>query len=402
MPLQIKRPRLPQSCSSAAENHLSLASHSNKQSPLFSLCWSSSYRRRAWVFFLLLLVGTSTVMLLSPATLAWLSQTTHRTTTNRFPEASPVVATRVGNIHLYPFPPNVGLMQPGRDAQGHIWVGEMTGNLLARLDPQTGSIATWQPPNARDGMMTTTVDTQGRIWFVEQNANYLGRFDPQLQTFQTFPLGTAHGRPLGPQALQFDASGKLWFTGYIGGQIGRLDPATGAITLWDVSPICGCQYPYPFGLAVTPTGQVWFGLLFGGAIGHLDPATGRITLYHLRDPKAAVYSMSSDTKGRLWFTELMSGTLGMIDPATNQVVERSVPASLGRPAGLYAIVTTQQNTVWFVSNNPNSLIRYEPVSNTYTFYQMADSSAAPYGLTLDPTTGWLWFTSINSIGELTP
>jgi len=212
MPLQIKRSRLPQPCSSVAENHVSLASLSNKQSPLFSLCWSSSYRRHAWVFFLLLLVGTATVMLLPPATLAWLSQTTRgaiHSRTSTPPEASPVVTIHVGNTHLYHLPPDAGPMQPAQDAQGRIWVGEMTGNLLARLDPHTGSVATWQPPNGRGGIMTTTVDTQGRVWFVEQNANYLGRFDPQLQTFQTFPLGTAHGRPLGPQALQFDPSGKL-------------------------------------------------------------------------------------------------------------------------------------------------------------------------------------------------
>jgi len=111
--------------------------------------------------------------------------------------------------------------------------------------------------------------------------------------------------------------------------------------------------------------------------------------------------MSSDTKGRLWFTELMSGTLGMIDTATNQVVERAVPTKLGQPAALYTVVTTRENAVWFASNNPSALIRYEPASNTYTFYQVPDPSAAPYGLMLDPT-GQLWFTSISSIGELTP
>src|SRR5258708_14223703 len=85
---------------------------------------------------------------------------------------------------------------------------------------------TWAPPDAKNGLMTTTVDAQGTIWFVEQGANYIGRFDPTQQTFRTFSLGTVHGRQMGPQDLQFDASGKLWFTAAAGGRIGRLDPPT--------------------------------------------------------------------------------------------------------------------------------------------------------------------------------
>src|SRR5205807_10575481 len=100
----------------------------------------------------------------------------------------------------------------------------------------TGAVTTWDPPDAKYGIMSTTVDAHGNPWFVEQGANYIGRFDPVWQTFRIFPLGTVNCRPMAPQALQFDASGKLWFTAVTAGRIGRLDPATAAFQTWPVPP----------------------------------------------------------------------------------------------------------------------------------------------------------------------
>src|SRR5262245_16035581 len=106
---------------------------------------------------------------------------------------------------------HVGLMQPAVDKQGNVWVGEMGTNRLARLDPRTGAVATWQPPNGHYNIMATAVDVQGRVWFTEQVANYIGRFDPTAQQFTTYPLEQVNGHNASPQDLAFDAAGNLWF-----------------------------------------------------------------------------------------------------------------------------------------------------------------------------------------------
>jgi len=296
-------------------------------------------------------------------------------------------------------------MQPAVDAQGNVWVGEMYANRLARLDSRTGFVTTWEPPNGKNGLMTTVIDTHGNVWFVEQGANYIGRFDPVRQTFRIFPLGTVQGRPMGPQALQFDAKGLLWFTAAVGGRIGRLDPATGQVQTWPVPPPRTGVPSSPFSLTVMPNGQVWFGDIGGGAVGHLDPGTGNVTLYHLADPQAGVFSMASDTKGRIWFTELELGKLGMIDPTANRVVELPVPTVSGNPPALYGLVVVPSGDVWFVNNAAHALVRYSPGDAAYTFFQLSLPSEAPYGLTLAPD-GRLWFTAIgssaNAVGEMIP
>jgi len=364
--------------------------------------WWARRRRDAWFTLLALALGAVTAVALQSASARLVRQVP--TTQTARPQSGAVV--RPAQARSYSMPqPNAGLMQPAVDAEGNVWVGEMTTNLLARLDPHTGIVTTWEPPNGQSGIMDTAIDGQGKVWFVEQNANYLGRFDPVTQTFATFPLGRVNGHSVGPQDLQFDTSGKLWFTELECGGIGRLDPATGTLQSWPVPPPAPGTPSYPFALAVTRDGQIWFGDLAGGAVGHLDPATGHVTLYHLADAQAQVFAMTSDAQGRVWFTELDLGKLGMIDPATGRVTELEVPTTLGIPAGLYGVVVTLDGDVWFASNDANALIRYAPGTKNFTFYQLAVPSSIPYGVALD-SADRLWFTtdgaSTNSIGELSP
>ena len=367
----------------------------------------------------MLLLGVGTIITLSLGNLqgsrqAQVVQTgvspvggTPASTSGGSPVPGATVTVRIASARIYPFPSsNIGLMQPAVDARGNVWVGEMSANRFARLDTQTGKVTAWLSPSGKNGIMTTVVDAQGNPWFVDQGANYIGRFDPVRQTFRIFPLGTVHGRQMGPQDLQFDISGKLWFTAPGAGQIGRLDPVTDKIQTWPVpAPSAGIPST-PFSLTVLPNGQIWFGDITGGAVGHLDSATGRVTLYHLVDRQATVFSIAHDAKGRIWFTEIVPGKLGMIDPTTGRVIELPVPPAIsGNLAALYRLVVANNGDIWFVDNGANALVRYTPGKATYTFFRLSALPGGLYGLTRDPA-GRLWFSASNPtnnvIGEISP
>jgi streptogramin lyase len=308
-------------------------------------------------------------------------------------QPAPAAAVRAAGATTFMIEPsNIGLMQPAVDAQGNIWFGEMAANRLARLDPGTGQVSSWQPPNGHYNIMAAAIDAHGKVWFTEQAGNYLGRFDPITQSFTTYPLGANGGRGTAPQDLQFDSAGKLWFTEITAGQIGRLDPATGAIQTWHM-PVPAAGTPaYPYSLAVLPNGQVWFGYLAGGAVGHLDPTTSAVTLYHLADSGAQVFSMSADGQGRVWFTELEVGRLGMVDTGAGKLTEVPIPTVAGDPTGNYAIVAARGGDVWFGSAGANALVRYSPPTHTFTFYSLDIQQSIPFGLALDGR-GRLWFTA---------
>jgi virginiamycin B lyase len=351
--------------------------------------WETRRCKDALFLLLVLLLAGGTVLTLASGGAAL--QQSARAAGTAPPPRTHVVIGQAQAIVDHVASSNVGLMQPAVDAQGNVWVGEMYANRFARFDSHSETVTTWRPPHANYGLMTTTVDAHGNPWFVEQDANTIVRFDRTTQTFRTFPLGTVHGRPLGPEALQFDAKGFLWFTASVAGRIGRLNPATGRIQAWPVpAPAPGIPSA-PYSLTVTPAGQVWFGLLSGGAVGHLDPATGHVTLHRLADPQAQVFAMASDTRGHIWFTEIVPGKLGMIDPSTSKITEIPVPTVLGRPASLYSLVITHSGDVWFANSSANALVRYSPARATYTFYQLSTSYGGLYGLALD-SSGQLWFT----------
>jgi virginiamycin B lyase len=280
-----------------------------------------------------------------------------------------------------------GLMQPAIDADGNIWVGEMSANKLARIDTKTCKVTEWTPPHGNYNIMETAVDRQGKVWFTEQAANYIGRFDPATQAFTVYLLDQAIGARMSPQDLAFDADGNLWFT-LLGGRIGWLDVATGAMKSWPVPLPKGADHAYPFSLAVTPT-SIWFGYLSGGAIGRLDRATDEIELFPLQSNRAAVYAMAADAVGRIWFTEMQPAILGNVDPKTGKVTEMPVPQDAGDASILYGMETTEDGAVWFASAGANALVRYVPGKDTFTFYQLPASQSIPFGLALGHDKG-IW------------
>lgn len=298
---------------------------------------------------------------------------------------------------------NPGLMTPAVDKQGRIWVGEMAENKLAMLDPRTGEVRAWTPPDGRYNIMEEVVDGQGNVWFTEEAANYIGRFDPATETFRTYPLAKINGQSVGPEAITLDARGNIWFTEVTGGALGRLDPATGQITTYPLPTAPGGGTAFPYALTIAPDGAVWYGDLSGGGVGKVDPTTGQVAAYNVGDPKAQIYAMAVGPDGGVWFTELLTNKVGRIDPATGQTRMVTVPATLGNPATLYDVVR-RGNALWFTSTGANALVRYVPATQQFTFYQLATPGSVPFGLAL-AGDGALWFTadgSPNYVGVVRP
>jgi streptogramin lyase len=368
--------------------------------------WRRLVRRDAGFGVLVLVALLVTVLVISrpPSSAPQSSITPRQGLGTSTPLTQSATIVQHANAEIIPMPSSrAGLMQPAVDAEGNIWVGEMVNNQLARIDPKTGQVTEWTPPNGKYNIMATAVDRQGAIWFTEQAANYIGRFDPTTQTFTIYSLDSAIGPRMAPQDLAFDADGKLWFT-LLGGRIGRLDPTTGAMQSWHVPVPQGTSRAYPFSLAITPSG-IWFGYLNGGTVGRLDPATGKVTLLPLANHQAAVYAMTADASGRVWFTEMQPAILGSIDPATDKVTELPVPHAAGDPSILYSLVTTGDGSVWFASAGANAVVHYQAKDDLFTFYQLPASQSVPFGMALG-RTGSIWISgdgaADNYVARLTP
>lgn len=368
--------------------------------------WLRGREGDTWVMLAMLAVGLVTV-----ATLSGVSNAMSGPVATRQPaQTTTASATAHGavspaNERVYHLPdPNPALMNPAVDQQGRVWFGEMALNKLAMLDPGSGKVSSWTPPNAQYNIMNQVVDRQGNVWFTEEAANYIGRFDPATQTFQTYPLNTiSGGKSSGPEAIALDSQGNIWFTEVTGGALGRLDPANGQYTLFPLpsTPLGGQAYPYA--LTITSDGRVWYGDLTGGAVGWVDPGSGHVTQYPTPDPKSEVYAMVVGPDGAIWYTQLLANSIGRIDPATGGITQVAVPDTAGPPATLYSLVT-RDSALWLTSTGANAIVRYVPATNQFNFYSLRQPQSVPFGLALAPD-GALWFTADgapNYIGSVHP
>lgn len=70
---------------------------------------------------------------------------------------------------------------------GAIWMSELQGNRLVRVDPE-GAVKTWVMPTPWSGPRRLDVDPRGMVWIPEYAANRLARFDPATERFDEWTL----------------------------------------------------------------------------------------------------------------------------------------------------------------------------------------------------------------------
>lgn len=95
-------------------------------------------------------------------------------------------------------------------ANGHIWMTELQGNRLVRLDPRSGVFSTWNMPTPASGPRRFDIDTSGVLWIPEYSANKLARFDARTQKFTEYVLPIKDALPY---VVRYDAKRKLLWIG---------------------------------------------------------------------------------------------------------------------------------------------------------------------------------------------
>ncbi|HET9260523.1 MAG TPA: lyase [Acidimicrobiia bacterium] len=87
------------------------------------------------------------------------------------------------------------------DSLSRVWVSEWNSGNVSRLDPATGSWATWELPGDA-ATYAVFVDDQDIVWLSDFGTNALVRFDPTTESFTSYPLPhnpgevrQIHGRP---------------------------------------------------------------------------------------------------------------------------------------------------------------------------------------------------------------
>ena len=312
------------------------------------------------------------------------------------------------------------------DRGGMLWLGGQFRGVVV-TDP-LGTRFTYvlnldsgAPHNAAtdDSVRAIVQDDAGALWLGTDDARFL-RYDLAADRFEDFTSRLPPG-PVRPRvmALARNPDGNLWVASERG--LLRLDPRSGAMTQIDLGN-------YTQGgirsLAVARNGAVWIGTSNNGALRY-SPTSGEVLHYGYREndlnqlSHPAVHTLLEDRRGRIW---LGTGDgLDMLDPANGRLrhfrhgidAPGSLPGNLvralrqtadgtiwvGTHAGLsrvvesadgkiafahpladvlhdrpvpvvFSIVEAPAGTLWLGTDN--GITRYEPGSDRYRVYGMAD------------------------------
>ncbi|HEX7967470.1 MAG TPA: carboxypeptidase regulatory-like domain-containing protein [Stellaceae bacterium] len=246
-----------------------------------------------------------------------------------------------------------------RDAKGNFWfnVGPTTipnHGGLARLDPRTEKIDVFVPPasmSGTGGAVTLDIDGKGKVWVSAPDGAL--RFDPDTQAFSEFKsprFKTPHGTGI-TYGVAADRDGNGWWAQMGIDIVDTTDVAAGKALAIDIPPVASEKE----GLTAEER------KLYDGFAG-LDFNT---PVPWSQGPRR----MGADKQGDVvWVCDFFGGNLARIDTHTRQVTLVPVPdAAVQYP---YHATVDRNHNVWANMMNSDQLMKYDPTSGRFTFYDL--------------------------------
>jgi len=169
------------------------------------------------------------------------------------------------------------------------------GNMIGRLDPNTGAIKLVTVPTPRALPYGMALSADGETVFVDLfGTNKIAAVDRTTMALREYPLPDAGSRP---RRIAVTGDGTVWYSDYARGRLGRLDPQSGQVT----------EYPSPGGPGAQPYGitalndVVWY-VETGpqpNALVRFDPKSGRFQTWAIPSGGGVVRNMMPTRDGNL-------------------------------------------------------------------------------------------------------
>ena len=152
---------------------------------------------------------------------------------------------------------------------GSIWMSELQGNRMIRLDPGTGAAKAFELPTPLSGPRRHDVAPDGIVWIPAYAGGTLVRFDPRAEEFEEIPLPVKDALPY---VVRVDAKrDRVWVGTGAADELFAYRPST---RRWERYPLTS-EGALVRHLAVDPqTGDVW--LAYGESPGKVPARIARV------------------------------------------------------------------------------------------------------------------------------
>lgn len=254
---------------------------------------------------------------------------------------------------------------PVQTADGAIWYCGQFGNLVGRINPNTGEVTEWTLPD-KALPHSVTPDRDGNIWYTGNGNGTLGKLEPKTGKITEYKMPDPAAKD--PHTAEFDSKGRLFFTLQQSNMIGRLIPSTGEIKLVTVPR----KDSKPYGIKVASNGTLWVACNGSNCLLNVDPETLAIKQFELPDG-TTVRRLDLAADGMVWYVNSGLGRLGRFDPKTNQYKEWFSPS--GPKSHPYAIAVVN-GVVWYneSTQRPDALVRFDPATEKFQSWPIPSGS----------------------------
>lgn len=246
---------------------------------------------------------------------------------------------------------------PVESPDGMIWWVGQWGDIVGRINPETGDMKEYPLPKGAKPH-SVTPDDKGYLWYMGNKNATVGRLDPATGEIKEYDMPDPQARD--PHTGVFDEQGILWFTLQHSNRIGRLDPETGDIKIKTMPT----DRSRPYGIKVDDSGDIWVACNGSHCLVKVDHETMDMTEIKLPHEDTTVRRLDIAEDGMIWYVNSGRGRLGRFNPDNGEIKEWPSPS--GPRSHPYAIEVLD-GIVWYNESGmrPDPLVRFDPATERF-------------------------------------
>ncbi len=296
---------------------------------------------------------------------------------------------------------------------GYVYIGDNLFDRIYELDPESGEYTVYKVPHEEDmglgGIMGNRFKMfpkmnnymgvhsfayskkDGNIFITPSMQQALLEFDVETKEF------TIHHMPEGlyPHTIRTDEQDRVWFTLALSSQVAMFDRSQKTFRIYDL-PARGLKewlifkslpllfsidaehrptpspdrestgLPMPYGIDVAPDGTVWVARLYANDLARIDPESGEVSMIDF--PYSGPRRLRADADGNLWIVAFQDSLLVKYDPVEERFTAYELPVVNELPYALN--VDRQRGVVWVNGNQSDTILGFDIASERWKVYPM--------------------------------
>lgn len=234
------------------------------------------------------------------------------------------------------------------NARRIVWVSEIMGNNIVRLDMDTGVVTEIPVPTPSVFPGDLALAPDGTLWFVESydttasGKRRLGKVDPATNAITEIAQPWLRNVYDG---ILVDAGGAVWFAEFTDNRIGRY--SNGTFTEFPMPQ----PNSYPTNLAIDPAGRIWVTAQGVNTLAAFNPASQSWVEHSIPTPFSLASGVAADGAGNVWFTETQANRIGVLPAGSSQIFEYRIPTAASYPEDIHVI----GNRIYFSERYGNQI-----------------------------------------------